>query len=68
MPFRGLFLTGYLNFRALDAIHLIIFFTTKLILYFKIYKYVSETLNILNLNKNVKRRKIKRVKFKNVFI
>ena len=49
------------HFRAFDMVFVMIFFFTKMILYFKMYKYVSETLNIPKLEKNVKRKKIKRV-------
>ena len=42
-------------------VFIVIFFFTKIILYFKMYKYVSETLNIPKFEKNVRRKKIKRV-------
>jgi len=49
--------------KTVDLIFIIVFFVTKLILYYKIFKYVSEAQKISNLDKNVKRKKFKRDSF-----
>ena len=48
-------------FRIVDLIIIIITFTIKLVLYFKMYKHVSRTLDITTLNESTIRRKLKRV-------
>ena len=48
-------------FRTFDLIFVILFFIAKLIFYYKIFKYVFEAQKISNLDKNVKRKKFKRV-------
>ena len=50
------------SYRIVDLIIIITLFTIKLVLYFKIYKHVSRTLDISTLNETTSRRKIKRVK------
>lgn len=55
------FVVSLFFFRTFDLIFVIFFFITKLILYYKIFKYVSEAQKISNLDKNVKRKKFKRV-------
>ena len=47
---------------------IITLFTIKLVLYFKIYKHVSRTLDISTLNETTNRRKIKRVSKINLFV
>ena len=52
----------YISFRIVDLIIIIILFTIKLVLYFKMFKHVSRTLDISTLNETTSRRKLKRVK------
>ena len=52
----------HISFRIIDLIIIIILFTIKLVLYFKMFKHVSRTLDISTLNETTSRRKLKRVK------
>mgnify|MGYP007048347965 FL=1 len=56
------------SYRIVDLIIIITLFTIKLVLYFKIYKHVSRTLDISTLNETTNRRKIKRVSKINLLV
>ena len=56
------------SYRIVDLIIIITLFTIKLVLYYKIYKHVSRTLDISTLNETTNRRKIKRVSKINLLV